>query len=256
MRLGRRTIAVALAVGAWALGGLRVAHAQDAFEIALLDGWARAITEHGAHWITEASPALELAGGAYLELGPDCRLEVVDAGRGSFVLAGTASAELTRTPEGVTRLALRRFDRLEVHTMRGAFDVVLPAGQRLRLGHAVTHLSGSPDGSCRLQHLLGDPIELDIGGWYTFDLAVGTRRAVPPRIDASPAPRRSVDFVALRQRRRALEPTPTHTPQVTNEGVRLRGGLDDRIRTTLFGFRTTTAREWSRFQRWESGAPR
>lgn len=263
MSLHRRIAALLVAALAWSAGTAREAHAQDAFELTLLDGWARAITEHGAHWITASAPALEVAGGVYIELGADCRLEVVDAGRGSFVFDGTTSAELSRSPAGATRLRVRRLDRIQAHTMRGEFQVVLPAGQRLGLRHAVTHLRGAVDGTCHIEHVLGDTVELDIGGWYTFELAVGTRRALPALLDGAPAARRRDDFAALRSARSmsgtalnavqspAQSPVTATPRQRTNAGVRLRGGLDDRIRSTLFGLRTATATAWDRLRRGE-----
>jgi len=247
-----RRIAALLAFVVCATGLAREARAQDSFELTLLEGWARAITEHGAHWLTPTQPALVVEGGVYIELGPDCRLEVVDAGRGSAEFSGTTSAEFARLADGDASLALRRFDGLQLHTLRGALDVTLPGGQRLEFGRAVTHLVGTADGRTHVQHLLGDPLELDLGGWYTFELAVGTRRELPAPLSAGPAPRRSGDFAALRERASA---TPAPGSLVPNRGVRMRGGLDDSIRSSLWGWKDAAGREWMRFRRAESGAP-
>lgn len=255
MNVVRRLAAVLLAFAIAATGLAREARGQDSFELTLLDGWARAITEHGTQWLTPTQPALEVEGGVYLELGPDCQLEVVDAGRGSAVFTGTTSAEFVRRANGETGLVIRRFDRLHLHTLRGTLDLELPGGQGLALGRAVTHLTGSPDGRTRMEHLLGDAVELDVGGWYTFELPVGTRRELPAPIDGTRAPRRSTDFAALRAERERRTPVPRAGRELHNEGVRLRGGLDDSIRSSLWDWRDAADREWLRFRRGETGAP-
>lgn len=274
MKLVRRIVA-ALALVVVALGSARTVHARGvhagdvhanasrangtlsdgAYELALLDGWARAITEHGVQWLTPSQPALLVEGGVYVELGPDSRLEVVDAGRASAVLSGTTSAEFVRRDSGDTHLVLRRFDRIELHTLRGSLDVALPEGQSLSLGRAVTHLFGSADGRTRVEHLLGDPLELDLGGWYTFDLPVGTRREVPAPLDRGPAARRSADFAALRAERQRRTPKAPTGGVVPNHGVRQRGGLDDSIRSTLWNAKSSAESSWDRFRRSESRGP-
>lgn len=236
------------------------ARAQEAFELTLLEGWARATTEFGVSWLTDAMPALEIEGGVYLELGPDCVLEVVDAGRASVVFLGTTSAEFQRAEDGSVRLLVRRFDRIELHTRRGRLAVDLPAGQRLLPRTGLTHLQGSPDGAVRIQHLLGDSVELDLGGWYTFELAVGTRRTLPQRLDDQPASRSAGDFARLRS---ARGPSSTsalvHSPLAqgaprsrarsleTGPRVRLRGGLDDRVRAAVYDLNRAAAREYARY---------
>ncbi|QDU85136.1 hypothetical protein Pla163_22620 [Planctomycetes bacterium Pla163] len=244
--------------------------AQDTFELTLLEGWARATTQAGVSWMTDATPALELTGGVYLELGPDCVLEVVDAGRASFVFQGTTSAEFQRVADGSVRLLVRRFDRLELHTRRGRLAVDLPAGQRLLPRTGVTHLSGQPDGSAHIEHLLGESVELDLGGWYTFELAVGTRRALPQRLDAGPAGRSAADFARVRAARapRVASPfvaspvaaspvdaapvaagAPRTRARSIDSGprVRLAGGLDDSVRASLYEFTRRAAREYKHY---------
>jgi hypothetical protein len=163
-------------------------------EFALLEGWARVVTAHGTHWLTESARGLVVDEGAYFELGPTCRLEVVDGARASFVFSGTTSAELRRLPSGAGEVYLRRFHRASVHGRAAGSELLLPQGQRIVVGASIVHLDADPRGNVLFEHVLGASVELDIGGWYTFELGVGTRRVLPAPQDGAPAARRRADF--------------------------------------------------------------
>jgi len=229
----RPLLVLLLAVCVVLLGGR--ARAADV-EFALLSGWARVVTLHGTTWLTPQNPGLLVERGAYFELGPDCRLEVVDLGRASLVFEGTTSAELRRRDDGSAELYLRRLHRVAVHGLRGATEVLLPDGQRLGVARSVVHLFGDPLGGVFVENLLGAPIELDLGGWYTFELAVGTRRELPARLDGAPATRRRTDFQSVVPTRgpRPLPPLEDATRGgVHLAGTRVGGGLEEQVRRML-----------------------
>jgi hypothetical protein len=208
----RPLLALLLSACVVLLGGR--ARAADV-EFALLSGWARVVTLHGTTWLTPQNPGLLVERGAYFELGPDCRLEVVDIGRASLVFEGTTSAELRRRDDG---------------------SAELPDGQRLGVARSVVHLFGDPLGGVFVENLLGAPLELDLGGWYTFELAVGTRRVLPARLDGAAAARRRADFQSVVPTRgpRPLPPLEeaarggVHLP-----GTRVAGGLEEQVRRML-----------------------
>jgi hypothetical protein len=205
-------------------------------EFALLEGWARVVTPHGTHWLTPSARGLVVDEGAYFELGPTCRLEVVDGTRASFVFAGTTSGELRRLPSGAGEVYLRRFHRASVHGRAAGTELLLPQGQRLVVGGSIVHLDADPRGNVLFEHVLGANVELDVGGWYTFELGVGVRRALPLPQDGAPAARRRADF-------KSVVPTrgPRALPQLEEstrgaalpEGARDGSGMLEPLRRAL-----------------------
>ncbi|MEZ5976657.1 MAG: hypothetical protein R3F34_00330 [Planctomycetota bacterium] len=245
MRPERLVARFLLALAFVAFAGAGRAHAEDpVVQLSLLKGWARAYTQDGVTWLTAASPALEVRSGVYVELGPDCTLELVDAGRFSATFRGSTSAELRFDGVGAPLLFLRRIERLETHTLRGSLRLEMPRGQKLEMRSCVFQARGLPDGRVWVEHLLGAPIELDLGGWYTFELGLGTRRYLPECLSDAPAVRRRESFTAVvptRSPRPVPYELPTAPRTVDAEGVRRYGPYTEAVRRTALD----TARWWN-----------
>ena len=114
-------------------------------------------------------------------------LELTVPGAWRAVIEGPAVAAVGGSP-GRETLEVESFEGLLLDVTTEC-RVQLPGGQQLRLQRGLVELRRRVDGQFDFAHHGGRPVEVDLGGRYTFLWHVGTRRVVPPRLSPQPASR-------------------------------------------------------------------
>ncbi len=124
---------------------------------------------------------LDVHGDFELELNVRGVLQLGLLGAGSVRWTGPATVGVRREAAEV-RLRLGTVGVVEFEGRRAGPWIELPRGQVLRPRQSAFRLDGRPGGIVDFQHRAGLPVELDLGGRYTFELAQGRRIRVPERL--------------------------------------------------------------------------
>jgi hypothetical protein len=139
-----------------------------------------------------ASGLLAIQSEARLEFGARSVARLVLPGGFQIGLRGAAIIELP-APTGASQgIAVHVLDhaRIDLECRRAGLSLRLPGGQVLYPRQGVLRLERLAGERSRIEVRGGLPVELDLGGRYTFELPVGLVRPLPERLDPNPAPYR------------------------------------------------------------------
>ncbi|MBI1380462.1 MAG: hypothetical protein GC161_05165 [Planctomycetaceae bacterium] len=115
-----------------------------------------------------------------LNVGGELSLRFADLGS----LRATGPLHMgARSEKNLPQLRFVRLDTVEYEGRRSGPRLELPRGQVLRPRHSAFRLEGRAGGAMDFEHRAGQPVELELGGRYSFELAQGRRIRLPERID-------------------------------------------------------------------------
>ena len=125
---------------------------------------------------------LTVVGSFDVELNVGGQLDLRFADYGSLRARGPLLMG-ARSEKDVPHLRFARLSALEYQGRRAGPRLELPRGQVLRPRHSAFRLEGRTSGPVDFEHRAGQPVELELGGRYSFELAQGRRIRLPERID-------------------------------------------------------------------------
>jgi hypothetical protein len=135
------------------------------------------------------APALPVDGPTRLELGATSSGRLVLPGAFQLDLSGPAVLEVQppSTADGAPRLWLGSVGGAVLECRRAGPMLTLPQGQVLYPRRGVLRLAPGASDELRLTLCGGEPLELDLGGRYSFEIPVGFDRPLPRRLTPTPA---------------------------------------------------------------------
>jgi hypothetical protein len=135
------------------------------------------------------APPLTLAGPTRLELGATSSGRLVLPGAFQLDLAGPAVLEVQppSSADATPHLRLGSLGGALLECRRSGPTLTLPQGQVLHPRRGVLRLTPGASDELRLTLCGGEPLELDLGGRYSFEIPVGFDRALPHRLTPTPA---------------------------------------------------------------------
>lgn len=145
-------------------------------------GFARLRQGGNERLVLPSDGPLTVVGTFDLELNVGGELSLRFADLGSLRAKGPLHMG-ARSENNLPQLRFVRLDTIEYEGRRSGPRLELPRGQVLRPRQSAFRLEGRAGGAMDFEHRAGQPVELELGGRYSFELAQGRRIRLPERID-------------------------------------------------------------------------